>query len=222
MPVLVPFLKSVVLIPLTLLPIINPLSGMPIFTAQAGHNPVVVKKMARQIATNCWFILVASILVGHFVLDFFGISLPIVRIAGGILVAVSGWRMLNNSDIDATLQAVAKETSDLPDVEIARRSFFPITSPLTTGPGTIATAIALGAHGPKTPLRYLLGVADAVLGAAITALVIYLCYRHAPAMLAKLGEIGSMVMMRLFAFILLCIGIEIIWTGWASLNQIAF
>ena len=222
MVVFVPFLKAVVLIPLTLLPIINPLSGMPVFTAQAGHNPVVVRKMARQIAINCWVILVVSILVGHYVLDFFGISLAIVRIGGGILVAASGWRMLNNTETDVALTAVAKETSDLPDVEIARRSFFPITFPLTTGPGAIATAIALGAHAPKTPLRYVLGVLDAVLGAAITALVIYLCYRHAPAVLARLGEIGSMVMMRFFAFILLCIGIEIIWTGWASLNQIAF
>jgi multiple antibiotic resistance protein len=216
------FLKAVVLIPLTLLPIINPLSGMPVFTAQAGHNPVVVRKMARQIAINCWFILVASILVGHYVLDFFGISLAIVRIGGGILVAASGWRMLNNTETDVALKAAAKETSDLPDAEIARRSFFPITFPLTTGPGAIATAIALGAHAPGTPFRYVLGVLDAVLGAAITALVIYLCYRHAPAMLARLGEIGSMVMMRFFAFILLCIGIEIIWTGWASLNKIAF
>ena len=81
MAVFVPFLKSVLLIPLTLLPIINPLSGMPVFTSQAGHNPTVVRKMARQVAINCWFILVASILIGHYLLDIFGISLAIVRIA---------------------------------------------------------------------------------------------------------------------------------------------
>ena len=222
MAVFVPFLKSVVLIPLTLLPIINPLSGMPVFTSQAGHNPTVVRRMARQIAINCWFILVASILIGHYLLDFFGISLAIVRIGGGLLVAASGWRMLSNTEGDDALKAVAKETSDLPDAEIARRSFFPITFPLTTGPGTIATSIALGAHLPRTPLRYFLGSIEAVLGAGITVLVIYLCYRHAPVVLSKLGEIGTMVMMRLFAFILLCIGIEIIWTGWASLNHLAF
>jgi multiple antibiotic resistance protein len=222
MVVFVSFLKSMVLIPLTLLPIINPLSGMPVFTSQAGHNPTVVRKMARQIAINCWFILVASILVGHYLLGFFGISLAIVRIGGGLLVAASGWRMLTRTDDDAAMKAVAKETSDLPDEEIVRRSFFPITFPLTTGPGTIAASIALGAHFPKTALRYFLGTIDAVLGAGITVLVIYLCYRHAPAMLSKLGEIGTMVMMRLFAFILLCIGIEFIWTGWASLNHLTF
>ena len=222
MVVFLSFLKSMVLIPLSRLPNNNPLSGMPVFTSQAGHNPTVVRKMARQIAINCWFILVASILVGHYLLEFFGISLAIVRIGGGLLVAASGWRMLSKTDDDAAMKAVAKVTSDLPDEEIVRRSFFPITFPLTTGPGTIATSIALGAHFPKTPLRYFLGAVDAVLGAGITVLVIYLCYRHAPAMLSKLGEIGTMVMMRLFAFILLCIGIEFIWTGWASLNHLAF
>ena len=216
------FLKSLVLVPLTLLPIINPLGAAPVFIATAGTQPPVVRKMARQIAINCWFILVASILVGHYLLEFFGISLAIVRIGGGLLVAASGWRMLSKTDDDAAMKAVAKVTSDLPDEEIVRRSFFPITFPLTTGPGTIATSIALGAHFPKTPLRYFLGAVDAVLGAGITVLVIYLCYRHAPAMLSKLGEIGTMVMMRLFAFILLCIGIEFIWTGWASLNHLAF
>jgi multiple antibiotic resistance protein len=221
MVVFLSFLKSMVLIPLTLLPIINPLSGMPVFTSQAGHNPAVVRKMARQITINCWFILVASILVGHYLLEFFGISLAIVRIGGGLLVAASGWRMLGKTDDDAAMRAMAKETSDLPDEEIVRRSFFPITFPLTTGPGTIAASIALGAHFPKTPLRYFMGALDAVLGAAITVMVIYVCYRHAPALLSKLGEIGTMVMMRLFAFILLCIGIEFIWTGWASLNHLA-
>ena len=89
--------------------------------------------------------------IGHYLLAIFGISLAIVRIAGGLLVAASGWRLLSNTQKDEVMTAVAKETSDLPDAEIARRSFFPITFPLTTGPGTIATSIALGAHFPKRP-----------------------------------------------------------------------
>ena len=216
------FIESLLLIPLTLLPIINPLSGMPVFTFQAGHNPMVVRKMARQIAFNCWFILVASILIGHYVLALFGISVAIVRIGGGLLVAASGWRMLGSTGEDEVLKAVKRETSDLPDSEIAKRGFYPLTFPLTTGPGAIATSIALGAHLPETPLRYFLGALEAALGAGLTVAVIYVCYRQAPGLLARLGEIGTMVMTRLFAFILLCIGIEILWTGWASLNHIAF
>ena len=217
---LVPFLKSLLLVPLTLLPIINPLSAAPVFVTTAGTNPLVVRRMARQIAINSWFILVGSMLVGIYVLDIFGISLPIVRVGGGLLVAASAWRMLNTHQEDDVTVAVARESHDLPDVEIARRSFFPLTFPLTTGPGTIAAAIALGAHLPKSPLLYIRGAFVAVLGAGLTVVVIYHCYRHAPGLLARLGEIGTMVMIRLFAFMLLCIGIEFIWTGWATLNNL--
>ncbi len=215
-----PFLKSLVLVPLTLLPIINPLTAAPVFITTAGDNPVVVRRMARQIAFNSWCVLVVSMLVGIYVLDIFGISLPIVRIGGGLLVTASGWRMLNSSAESDVQQAVAHRPARMTRTEIVRRSFFPITFPLTTGPGSIAAAIALGVHLPRSPVLYLLNATVAVLGVAITAAVIYLCYRHAARLLAMLGEIGTLVIMRMLAFILLCIGIEIMWTGWAALNHI--
>lgn len=215
------FLKALVIVPLTLLPIINPLSGAPVFTTTAGPHPQVAQRLAKQVAINCWFVLVVSMLVGTYVLEIFGISLPIVRIGGGLLVAASGWRMLNNQDDDSVRQAVAhSQTADLSEAEIVRRSFFPITFPLTTGPGSIAAAIALGAKIPTTPTLYVVGALVAVLGAAITAGVIYVVYKHAASLLARLGEVGTLVMMRLVAFILLCIGIEIMWTGWAELNHL--
>jgi multiple antibiotic resistance protein len=217
---LAPFLKSLVLVPLTLLPIINPLTAAPVFITTAGDNPVVVRRMARQIAINSWFVLVVSMLVGIYVLDLFGISLPIVRVGGGLLVAASGWRMLNSSGATEVQEAVAHRPAHMTRTEIMRRSFFPITFPLTTGPGSIAAAIALGVHLPRTPVLYLLNASIAVLGVAITVLAVYLCYRHAARLLAMLGEIGTMVIMRMLAFILLCIGIEIMWTGWATLNHL--
>jgi multiple antibiotic resistance protein len=220
METLAPFFKSLMLVPLTLLPIINPLGTAPVFVATAGTNPVVVRRMARLVAFNSWCILVGSMLVGVYVLDIFGISLPIVRVGGGLLVASSGWRMLNNTEEHKVQEAVAHRPGHLSRTEIAQRSFFPITFPLTTGPGSISAAIALGVHLPRTPALYLLGAAVTLLGVAITALVIYLCYRHAPALLALLGEVGTMVIMRMFAFILLCIGIEITWAGWAALNHL--
>ncbi len=215
------FLKALVIVPLTLLPIINPLSGAPVFTATAGSDSQVAQRLAKQVAINCWFVLVVSMLVGTYVLDIFGISLPIVRIGGGLLVAAAGWRMLNSQDDDSVRLAVAhSQATELSEADIVRRSFFPITFPLTTGPGSIAAAIALGAKAPTTPALYVVGAFVAVLGSAITALVIYMVYKHAATLLARLGEVGTLVMMRLVAFILLCIGIEIMWTGWAELNHL--
>ena len=217
---LAPFFESLLLVPLTLLPIINPLGTAPIFNATSGADRMVVRKFARQVAVNSWAVLMVSMLVGIYVLDFFGISLQIVRLGGGLLVAAVGWRALNSSGADAVQQAVAHQQAELTDTEIARRSFFPLTFPLTTGPGSIAAAIALGVHLPRAPVQYLLSALVAALGAAATALVIYLVYRNGGRLLAKLGEIGTIVTMRLFAFILLCIGFEIMWTGWAALNHI--
>jgi multiple antibiotic resistance protein len=215
---LVPLLKSLALVPVTLLPIINPLTAAPVFVATAGHNRAVARRLARQVAINAWFVLVTSLLVGNVVLEFFGISLPIVRIGGGLLVAATAWRMLSSQGGDEVQTATAESASALSDVEVMRRSFFPITFPLTTGPGTIAASIALGAQLPSSPVMYVAGAGVAVVGAAVTALVLYLVFANSARVLGKLGPIGTLVMMRLLAFMLLCIGIQFIWDGWAQLN----
>ncbi len=217
---MVPLLKSLVLVPLTLLPIINPLSSAPLFVATTGGDKSVARRLARQVAINSWIIVVVSILVGNYVLDIFGISLPIVRIGGGLLVAATAWRMLESNDADGLKLAAVEKAGRLSDEEIVRRSFFPITFPLTTGPGTIAASIALGASIPASPALFIAGAVVAMLGALLIALVLYLVFSQAAEVLGWLGEIGTMVMMRLTAFILLCIGIEIMWTGWAALNHI--
>ena len=214
----VQFLKALVLVPVTLLPIINPLSTAPIFVASFGRDRTLAARLARQIAINSWFVIVVSMLIGTYVLTIFGISLPVVRLGGGLLVASAAWRLLHRTEDDDVHAAAAEEASALSDAEVARRSFFPLTFPLTTGPGTIAASIALGAQIPTTPVLYLAGAVVAAAGAAITALVLYLVFRHAAAVLDKLGEVGTLVMIRLTAFILLCIGIQIMWTGWAELN----
>lgn len=220
-----PALNSVVhallIVPFTLLPIINPLSGAPVFMATTGGDPDLIKRLARQVAINCWFIIVGALLVGTYVLELFGISLPIVRIGGGLLVAAAGWRMLQHGDDDEVRSAIARNQRVAPnESEVLNRSFFPITFPLTTGPGTIAASIALGASLPRSPAKFVVGALMAGVGAAITVGVVYLVYRYSGSLMRRLGEVGTLVMMRLMAFILLCIGIEIMWTGWAELNGI--
>jgi len=217
----VPFLKMLILIPVTLLPIINPLSTAPVFVGTIGANRALAAPLARQVAINSWFVLVASMLVGTYVLEIFGISIPVIRLGGGVLVAATGWRMLDRSDDDEIHAVALEKASTLSDAEIVRKSFFPITFPLTTGPGTIAASIAQGAQNPTKPVQFVAGALIAAGGATLVSLVLYLIFRNSAAVLGWLGEIGTMVMMRLMAFILLCIGIQIMWTGWAELNGIA-
>lgn len=215
---LIPMVKALLLVPITLLPIINPLSTAPIFAATVRGDPTLSARLARQVAINSWIVVVASILVGTYVLAIFGISLPVVRVGGGLLVASTAWRMLHHTGDDEVRAAAIAETSEIPHAEIVRRSFFPITFPMTTGPGTIAASIALGAQMPSTLLQYLAGAAVAASGAALVAIVLYFVYKHSVAVMAKLGEVGMLVMMKLMAFMLLCIGIQIMWDGWSQLN----
>jgi multiple antibiotic resistance protein len=214
-----PFLTALIALPLTLLPIINPVSAAPVFVSTAGRSKEVVERLARQVAINSWIVIIASMVFGTQVLALFGLSLPVVRIGGGLLVAANGWRMLHRSEQDDVLAAAASQTQVLSDAEIVNRSFFPITFPLTTGPGTIAAAIAMGTQLPRSPMLFVAGVAVAMAGAALTACALYFTFKHAATLLDRLGEIGTLVMMRMIAFLLLCIGIQFMVTGWAELTR---
>jgi multiple antibiotic resistance protein len=215
---ILPILKALVMVPATLLPIINPLSTAPVFVATVGSNHALAARLARQVAINSWVVIVTSMLIGTYVLAIFGISLPIVRLGGGLLVASTAWRMLHRTDDDAVHEKAAEQACELTQAEVVRRSFFPITFPLTTGPGTIAASIALGAQIPATPVLYFAGVMVAAGGALIVSLALYLIFRNSTAVVSWLGEVGMLVMTRLMAFILLCIGLQIMWYGWAELH----
>lgn len=216
---LLDFLQATLVVPLALLPIINPLGGAALFASITGGSERLAQPMARQVAINVWFILMTAMLIGSYVLDLFGISLPIVRVGGGLLVAATGWRMLNSDAEDAIRTAVVSDTAELSAQEISKRSFFPLSFPLTSGPGSIATSIALGTRFPHSPSHYVMGVIVAAIGAALTAAIVFLCYRYAVRLQKKLGDTGVMVVARMSAFILLCIGIEMVWAGWVDLNR---
>ena len=211
---------TAVLVPATLLPIMNPLAGAPVFLSVTGGSEHLTRVMARRVAVNCFFLLVGALLIGGYVLDFFGLSIPIVRVAGGLVVGAAGWRMLNDTGQDAVQRSVADATASLSEAEIAHRSFMPMSFPLTVGPGTIAATIALGARRPEQAIDLIPKATGALLGLALSAAVVYLTYRYSGTLLKRLGATGTMVLMRLAAFILLCIGIEILWSGLSELVQI--
>ncbi len=216
---LILFLKAAILVPITLLPILNPFGNAPVFASLAGSiGRNAEKRLARQVAINCFFMLLGAMFIGSHVLMFFGISLPIVRIGGGILVAATGWRLLNDNGQDAIRTQVASKPGEVwSEEDFKVRSFYPISFPLTVGPGAIAASITLGASGPSRLSDLVISIGSAALGAAMTALVIFLCYRYANKMVGLLGRLGTMVVLRLSAFILLCIGIEIFWQGMLGL-----
>jgi len=192
-----------------ILPIVNPWGGAPMFLAMtADVSSEVRATLAKKIAINAFVLLLASLFVGTYVLEFFGLSVPIVQVAGGVVVCASGWELLRAGSVTQAVGASAPAAS-----EISSRAFYPLTLPLTVGPGTISIAITIGAHNPQSVRsRVLDGTAD-VLGAALIAATVFVCYRYADRMLRVVGETGTSVLVRLSAFIMLCVGVQICWSG---------
>jgi multiple antibiotic resistance protein len=213
--------NSFLLVYAGLFPIVNPVGGAPIFLGLTRKRPEAERHaLAGRVATNGFLLLLGSLLVGSHVLEFFGITLPVVRIAGGLVVTSFGWKLLHGG-------AESKDQSDADTAGGRDRpidAFYPLTMPLTVGPGSISVAITLGSqrpHGAATMADLALVGAGAVAGLLAIAATIYFCYRFAERLVAALGESGTNVLIRLSAFILLCIGIEIIWSGYSALAGIA-
>ena len=198
-----------------LFPIANPIGSASIFFALTQHlTPEARQDLVQRIAINSFGLLIGSIFLGSYVLQFFGISLPIVRIAGGLVVVAFTWKMLND-DSQAT-EKTAAETGQRDDPHPGVDAFYPLTMPITVGPGTIAVAVALGSERPNGESDWpaLLKLAGgAVAGAVALVATIYVCYRFADRVVVALGPAAMNVMTRLIAFILLCVGIQILWTG---------
>ena len=206
------FASTVLLAVGALLPIVDPLGGAPIYlAATADLAPEQRARVAKAVAINSLILLVASALIGAYVLDFFGLSIPAVQVAGGIVVCAIAWSLLNRP---VSPDPMVRHGVPAPGPEeLGPRAFYPLTMPLTVGPGSISVALTLGANPPRG-LRPLLVTSLAHgLGFLLVAASVYVCYRYAEPILTKLGTTGTSVVVRLSAFILLCIGVQIVWNG---------
>ncbi len=205
--------ETVLLVFAALLPIVNPLGGAPVFLAMTGDcTPELRSAIAKKIATNAFFLLLASVFIGSYVLEFFGLSIPVVQVAGGVVVCAAGWDMLRQRDEAPPAPASPPTASAL-----ASRAFYPLTLPLTVGPGSISVAITLGANHPHSVGSFLVTGVGNVAGVLLIAASIYVAFRYAERIMRALGATGTSVALRLSAFILLCIGVEIFWNGFRAL-----
>jgi multiple antibiotic resistance protein len=202
--------KTTILVVSALFPIVNPLGGSPIFLALTGDYTAPARRMLSQrIAINSFILLIASFLTGTHVLAFFGISLPVVQVGGGLIVISTGWSLLKQKEPDD--RGAAHREMDPQD--IFRHAFYPMTLPLTIGPGSISIAITLGANAPRHLPQNLLAILGAVIGSAIIAVSVFLCYGFSDRLARLLGATGMSVIMRLSSFLLVCIGVQIFWNG---------
>jgi multiple antibiotic resistance protein len=209
--------KSILLIVSALFPLVNPIGGSPVFLLLTQeYAPQERKPLARRVAINSFILLIVSFVVGTHILSFFGISLPVVQVGGGLIVVSTGWAMLTKSDPGAGGDhGQMHQTVDVN--QLFQKAFYPLTLPLTVGPGAISIAITLGANEPRHLDANLLAILSASIASALIALSVYLCYGYAERLAAAVGPSGMNVILRLSAFLLVCIGVQILWNGVSAL-----
>ncbi len=185
----------------TLFPITNPLGNAGIFLSlTAEQDRATKRRLAWRGALYMFFILEAFLLGGGYILNFFGLSLPGIRIAGGVLIAKYGFDQLQprreTTHTDEE-HAEAKGRSDI--------SFSPLAMPLLAGPGAIASVIGISSLIQPSVTSYLAVSA----GIAVTALVCWVTLRESDWLMKFLGINGANALTKIMGFLLLCIGVQL-------------
>jgi len=209
--------RSFVFVFVTILPILNPAATAPIFLSMTeGASPATRILLASRIARNMFWLMTGSMLIGSYVLDFFGISLPIVRVGGGLILAAVAWRLLGATPQTQDSRASLAEAYTLDHAH--RQAFYPLTFPISCGPASISVAITVGVTLHDVDLAgSAVRMGAALLALAMIGVVLYLAFRYGEHFLRLIGEAGTAVFLRLTAFILLCLGVQIVWDGVSEL-----
>lgn len=205
-----------------LLPLINPLGSALVFLGLVDEAPAAVfRSLARRIAISNVIFLAVIELLGATILNFFGISLPIVQLSGGIVVAAMGWGVLNERSAGANSRNKAEETGpqSQPDTRhLEEGIFYPFTFPITSGPGTLVGLLTLTAHISNPILiPNILGHVGVFLAVVVISVLCYFCYAYAPKITKAVPPSTAHGILRVVAFILLCIGAQIAWNGLSAL-----
>lgn len=193
--------------------IVNPL-GASLTFHQVTEGRADRQILAWRIALYALLILLGSLLLGSYILGFFGVSLGALRVAGGLVVAIRAWSLLMDPQVQEDRKANAAAPAETAQDDVA---FFPLTMPFTTGPGAISVAIALASQRPaegQGVISFFIGVS---LAALLVAVMVGVFYRWSSVVLSMLGRSGARVLSRLVAFLLLCVGVQIISSGLESL-----
>ncbi len=205
------FLSYVGLTVMTLLPIINPVGTAVLLLGIGAHLEPDARE--RQIRKACLYasgILVSFLLAGTLIMQVFGISIPGLRIAGGLVIAFLGFRLLFPDAAPPVSAEALREARSKSDI-----SFSPLAMPSLSGPGSIATVISMSStirHGEQGA-RVVVEHVGVIIGIGVAALVCYFVLRAAEPLASKLGSAGIGAIARIMGFLMICIGVQFVING---------
>jgi multiple antibiotic resistance protein len=191
-----------------LLPIANPFSTAPVFVAITRRMSHVRRnQQARMAAIYMAGVLLVALLAGALILEFFGISLPALRMAGGLIIARIGFKMLDPEPEEALPEQDQREALDRRDI-----AFTPIAVPLLSGPGSIAVTISMA-----TSVERVVDFVPVCFGIIAVAIISWLILRSSSRIINFMGNSGVNVLTRIMGLILVCIGIQFVANGFLEL-----
>jgi multiple antibiotic resistance protein len=205
-----------------LLPLVNPLGDALVFLSLVGSAPpAVYRALARRIAISTTIFLITIEAGGTLLLKFFGISMPVVEVSGGLALAAMGWKLLNQEEHDEKEKPPAMDGPGMRSLE--QKVFYPFTFPITAGPGCIVVMVTLSAHASgKAFLPSVMAHAGIVIAVVLLSVAVYFCYGHAPTITARISPQTAHGILRLIAFVLLCIGVQITSNGVEAIVKAMF
>jgi multiple antibiotic resistance protein len=192
---------------LALFPIVNPFGGVPMFFALTTTMlPAERRKTALKTGLYVIGILITFLFFGRFVLNFFGISLPVLQIAGGLIVANTAWGMVTASS--RMTPAESHEANTKEDISLT-----PMAMPVLSGPGAIGVVMGLAAHANSMVAYF-----GMVIGIAVLGLVVFLFLCLGGPFVKRLGPGATGAINRIFGFLILALAVQLVWDGAAQFH----
>jgi len=207
---------------ITLFPVVNPIGSAFILNPYFDNLTRKERKNAvKKIALYAFAICTVTLFAGHWILQLFGLSIPVIQLAGGIMICKMGWEFLADGNASTENKVKAAHTAEAVAFNrLQDKLFYPITFPVTTGAGTISVLFTLGARSNHEDMRdYLMNTGALIVAIIIICLLIYIFYVNTKTLVQYMGPKGENVVNRISAFLIFCVGLQIAVNGMKALMQ---
>ena len=201
---------------IALFPVVNPVGSAFIVSPYfAGLNQDEKRKAVKKITLYAFCICTVSLFAGHYILELFGISIPVIQLAGGIMICKMGWEFLSDDNKKQEQNKDISNTTTLSGYkDLEEKLFYPITFPVTTGAGTISVLFTLSAHSAADNFsNYLINTGAIILAVILMCILVYIFYLNTKRIINYLGSGGEKIVNRVTAFLIFCVGLQIAVTG---------
>ena len=196
---------------IALFPVVNPIGTAfmvnPYFDKLSRQERI---KAIKNIALYAFIICAVTLFTGRWILELFGLSVPIIQLAGGIMICKIGWEFLSSDEPDTSSETIINKPDLIQSNKIENQLFYPITFPITTGAGTLAVLFTLGAQSKAENFQqYLINSGALLISIILICILIFVFYVNAKRFINYIGSHNEKIINRLMAFLIFCVGLQI-------------